>query len=53
MTYREDIDDLALLANAQALTEPLLHFLKHLARGIGLYGNESKIDFISFKQGVW
>ena len=48
-----DVDyagDLALLVNASAQAESLLHKLEQAARGIGLYINSDKAEFISFNK---
>ena len=41
-------DDLVLLANRKSL----LHSLEHAARGIGLYVNSDKTEFMCFNQDV-
>ena len=43
-------DDIALLANAFAQAETLLHSLKRAAAGIGLYVNAHKTEFMCFNQ---
>ena len=42
--------DLALLANTPAQAKSLLHSLEKAARGIGLYVNSDKTEFMCFKQ---
>ena len=41
---------LALLANTPVQAKPLLHNLKQAARGIRLYLNSDKTEFICFNQ---
>ena len=43
-------DDLALLVNTPDKAVFLLHYQKQTARGIGLYVNSDKTEFIFFKQ---
>ena len=43
-------DDLVLLANTSAQAKCLLHSLVYATRGISLYVNSDKIEFMSFKQ---
>ena len=48
-----DFADLALLSNIPAQPECLLYSLEQASRGIGLYVNTNKTDFIYFtKEGV-
>ena len=42
-------DDLELLVNTPAQSESLLHNLKQAARGIGLYMNANKVEYMRFK----
>ena len=42
-------DHLALLANTPAQAESLLHSQKETARGIGLYVNSDRTEFMCFK----
>ena len=43
-------DDIALLANAPALAETLLHSLERAATGIGLHVNAHKTEYMCFNQ---
>ena len=43
-------DDLAFLANTLAKAGSLLHSLEQAPRGIGLYINSDKTEFMCFKQ---
>ena len=43
-------DDIALLANAPAQAETLLHSLERVAAGIGLHVNAHKTEYMCFKQ---
>ena len=43
-------DDIALLANAPALSETLLHILERAAAGIDLHINADKTEYICFNQ---
>ena len=45
-----DAEDIALLANAPALTETLLHSLEGAAAGIGLHVNAHKAEYMCFNQ---
>ena len=45
-----DADDLALLSNTPAQIQPLLRSLEQAARGIDLYVNSERIEFVSFNQ---
>ena len=42
------VDDLALLANTPTQAESLQHSLEQAARGIGLYMNSDKTEFMHF-----
>ena len=44
------VDDLALLANTPASSEPLPHSLEQTSRGVGLHVNANKTDFMCFKR---
>ena len=48
----DNADDLALLANttAEAESKFQLHYMEHAARGIGLFVNVDKTEFMCFKQ---
>ena len=50
ITDTDYTDDIALLANAPAQTETLLHSLEQAAAGIGLYVNTHKTEYMCFKQ---
>ena len=50
MTDADNADDLALLANTPTQAEFLLHSLEQAARGINLYVNADKAEFMCFKQ---
>ena len=43
-------DDIALLVNASAQAETLLHSLERTAAGIGLYVNEHTTEYMRFNQ---
>ena len=43
-------DDIALLANAPAQAETLLHSLEQASAGIGLHVNAHKIEYMCFNQ---
>ena len=43
-------DDLELITNILAQAKSLQHRLEQAARGIGLYVNSDKMEFICFKQ---
>ena len=45
-----DANDLVLLTNTPAQTKSLLNSLEQAARGIGLYMNSDKTEFMCFKQ---
>ena len=45
-----DADDIALLANALAQAETLLHSLERAAAGIGLHVNANKMEYMCFNQ---
>ena len=42
--------DLALIAITLAQAESMLYYLEHAARGIGLYGNSDKTEFMCFNE---
>ena len=44
----DNADDLVLLANMPTQAKSLLHSLEQVARGIGLYVNSDKIEFVWF-----
>ena len=50
ITDADYADDIALLANASAQAETLLHSLGRIAAGIGLYINAHKTEYMSFNQ---
>ena len=45
----DNTDDIVLLANTPAKAESLLHSLEQVARGIGLYVNSDKAEFMYFR----
>ena len=47
-----DADDLALLVNIPAQAESLLYSQKQAARGIGIYVNANKTEYMCFNQEV-
>ena len=50
ITDADYADDIALLANASARAETLLHGLERAAAGISVYGNAHKTEFLCFNQ---
>ena len=52
ITDADHVDDRVLLANTPAQAESQLHNLELAVRGIGLYVNVNKTEFICFKQGA-
>ena len=50
ITDADYANDLALLANARAQAESLLHSLEQTARGTGLHMNANKTEYIYFKR---
>ena len=50
MTDADYTDDRVLLLNTHAQTEPVMHSLEQAARGIGLYMNTNKTEFMYSKQ---
>ena len=50
ITDTDYADDIALLANAPAQAETLLHCLERAAAGIGLHVNAHKTEFMCFNQ---
>ena len=50
ITDADYADDIALLANAPAQAETLLHSLERAAAGIGPYVNEHKTEYMCFNQ---
>ena len=50
ITDADYVDDIALLANAPALDETLLHSLERAAEGIGLHVNAHKTEYMRFNQ---
>ena len=50
ITDADYADDIALLANAPAQAETLLHSLERAAAGIGLHVNAHKTEYMSFNQ---
>ena len=50
ITDADHADDLALLTNTLAQAESLLHSLEQAARGVGLYVNTDKTEFMCYNQ---
>ena len=50
ITDADYADDLWLIANTPAEAESLLHGQKQVVKGIGLYINSNKTEFVCFKQ---
>ena len=50
ITYADYADDIAILANAPAQAETLLHILERAATGIGRHVNEPKTEYMCFNQ---
>ena len=50
ITDADYADDIALLANAPAQAETLLHSLEQAAAGIGLHVNAHKTEYMCFNQ---
>ena len=50
ITDADYADEIALLANAPALAETLLHSLERAAAGISLYANAHKTEYMGFNQ---
>ena len=50
ITDADNADDIALLANAPALAETILHSLERAAEGIGLHVNAHKTEYMCFNQ---
>ena len=50
ITDADYVDDIALLANAPAQAETLLHSLERAAAGIGLHVNARKMEYMCFNQ---
>ena len=50
ITNADNADDIALLANAPAQAETLLHSLERTAAGIGLHVNVHRTEYMRFNQ---
>ena len=50
ITYTNQADDIAILANVPAQAKTVLHSLEWAATGIGLYVNAHKMEYVSLNQ---